>query len=241
MRSGAGRALVALLAMATFGAACGHAPPPAAIGAGLSVHHKTPSTAAVPTPGASEAPSAPASLTAELRRRAVGAPRETLPPPIADARIVIPKIGVDLPVYEGIDPWTLRFGPGHWEGTAAPGQLGNIVVAGHRTTFTHPFRDIDLIDAGDDVIFVTDAGTFTYEATDAFVVAQTDTWIADATDTATFTLFACHPKGSDRQRYVVKGRLVRADTNAAPAPPPDPDPSSMPPPSTPRRCVLCGG
>jgi sortase A len=244
MRSGAWRALIALLAMATsVGAACGHAPPPATVGAGLRVYRPQPPSAVTPA-AAEDAPQpSPVPMTAAPRRAA--AAQHPLAPPVSDARILIPRIGVDLPVYEGVDPWTLRFGPGHWEGTVAPGEVGNTVVAGHRTTFTHPFRDIDQIEAGDDVIFVTNGGTFTYHATDAFVVGDTDTWIADATDTATFTLFACHPKGSERERYVLKGELVRSETasdqSAQPAPAPSPSPSQQPPPSSQRHCLLCGG
>jgi sortase A len=240
MRSGAGRVWVALLATGIFfGAACGHAPPPAAVGAGLRVAARTPPPQAQPVEVAVAPTAAAATLPATPRRSAPAA--HALAPPVADARILIPSIGVDLPVYEGVDQWTLRFGPGHWEGTVAAGQPGNTVVAGHRTTFSHPFRDIDQIAIGDDVIFVTSAGTFTYHATDAFVVGERDTWIANATDKATFTLFACHPKGSQRQRYVVKGELVRAEPAAEASSQPTDSASSSPPPSNPRHCVLCGG
>lgn len=167
------------------------------------------------------------------------APRQTAPRrPQATGRIVIPKIGVDLETYEGVDQWTLRFGPSWWDVTARPGDVGNTTFAGHRTTFTRPFYDIDRIAVGDEVTFTTAAGVFTYRATSSFVVEETAVWIAEPTDTPTFTLFACHPKGSERQRYVVKGDLVRAErvgsaTAAPPSPPEERGPSS------PRTCLLC--
>ncbi len=72
--------------------------------------------------------------------------------------IAIPKLGVDAPLLEGIRLTTLDNGPGHWPGTAMPGQIGNVVVAAHRTSHGGPFRNIDQLVAGDAVMFTTDAG-----------------------------------------------------------------------------------
>ena len=47
-------------------------------------------------------------------------------------------------------------GPGHWPGTALPGQLGNAVVAGHRTSHNRDFRNIDQLVPGDEIILSTD-------------------------------------------------------------------------------------
>ncbi|HVF08336.1 MAG TPA: class E sortase, partial [Actinomycetota bacterium] len=116
---------------------------------------------------------------------------------------------------------TIDRGPSHWPGTAEPGDVGNTVFPGHRTTNTRPFFNIDQLRNGDQVIFVRAGGRFTYEVTETFTVYPDETWIADPTDTPTFTIFACHPKGSAKQRYVAKGRLVRAErTQQAPPPPP---------------------
>jgi sortase A len=193
MKVGAARALGALLAVvALSNAACGQrAGEINAVGTGLRV---LPRVVVVPGPLAA--------------RPAIFTPPPVASSPAAGGRIVIPKIGLDLPTYEGVDAWTLRFGPGHWETTAEPGQVGNTTFAGHRTTFTRPFHDIDQLEPGDEVIFVTATGTFTYRVTDSFVVSDHDSWIADPTDTPTFTIFACHPKGSERERYVVKGEMV---------------------------------
>ncbi|MGA0416290.1 MAG: sortase domain-bontaining protein, partial [Ilumatobacteraceae bacterium] len=54
--------------------------------------------------------------------------------------IEIPKIDVSMTMYEGIRLSTLDRGPGHWPGTAMPGQVGNVVVAGHRTSGHQVFR-----------------------------------------------------------------------------------------------------
>ena len=53
--------------------------------------------------------------------------------------------------------------------------------------------------------------TSVYEVTDNFVVPGSETSIALPTPDATMTLFACHPKGSAKQRIVLKGRLISAN------------------------------
>jgi sortase A len=122
--------------------------------------------------------------------------------------VEIPKLGIVHPLVEGIGLEQLHWAPGHWPGTAMPGQVGNTVFAGHRVTHTRPFLDIDLLVPGDQIIFRMPNGTFTYEITGSQVVSPRDVHIVDPTPDATVTLFACHPKHSARQRYVVRGRLI---------------------------------
>ena len=122
--------------------------------------------------------------------------------------IRIPKLGVDAPLLEGIRLTTLDNGPGHWPGTAMPGQVGNVVVAGHRTSHGGPFRNIDQLVAGDVVQFETADGLIDYHVTKTHVVNPDDVWIVDPTDTPTATLFACHPPGSVKQRIVVNLALA---------------------------------
>jgi sortase A len=125
-------------------------------------------------------------------------------PQIQLGRIAIPKLGVDEPLYEGIRLTTLDLGPGHWPGTAMPGEVGNAVIAGHRTSHSAPFRYLDQLVPGDTIEFTTTAGVTTYEVTETMIVQPDAVWIVDPTPTATATLFACHPPGSVSQRIVVK-------------------------------------
>ena len=129
-------------------------------------------------------------------------------PQQAFGMVVIPKINLVHPIFDGIDETAIHWGPGHWPGSALPGQPGNTVFAGHRVTHTRPFLDIDLLAPGDLIIFHLATGTFTYQVTDHQIVYPKDTWIADPTPDATVTLFACHPKHSALQRYVVRGKLI---------------------------------
>jgi sortase A len=131
-------------------------------------------------------------------------------PIVKIGEINIPKIGLVHPIYEGVTLTVIDHGPGHWPGSAAPGQLGNAVFAGHRVTHSHPFRRINELVPGDEIIFKMQNGTFTYKMTSFQIVTPKDVHIVDPTRDATLTLFACHPPGSARQRYVVKGAFVSA-------------------------------
>ena len=122
--------------------------------------------------------------------------------------VEIPKIGLVHPVFEGIHESELHWGPGHWPGSAMPGAPGNAVFAGHRVTHTRPVLDIDRLAVGDHMVFRTADGTFTYEVTEHLIVTPDAVWIAQPTPDPTVTIFACHPKRSAKQRYVVRGRLI---------------------------------
>ncbi|HEX2782173.1 MAG TPA: class E sortase [Ilumatobacteraceae bacterium] len=117
--------------------------------------------------------------------------------------IEIPKIGVTKSMYEGITLSTLNHGPGHWPGTAMPGSQGNVVIAGHRVSHDKPFRNLDKLVPGDQVIMTTDAGRFVYQVTGTDIVYPDALWIVDQTADYTATLFACNPPGSTKQRIVV--------------------------------------
>lgn len=143
-------------------------------------------------------------------RQNLGGDVHPMVPHAAFGLIVIPRINLVHPIFEGIDETTIHWGPGHWPGSALPGQRGNTVFAGHRVTHTRPFLDIDLLVPGDQIIFHLATGTYTYEVTGHLIVNPEDVWIVDQTPDPTVTIFGCHPKHSAKQRYVVRGRLVSA-------------------------------
>jgi sortase A len=129
-------------------------------------------------------------------------------PVVAVGEMEIPKIGLVHTIYEGVSLTVVDHGPGHWPGTPMPGGWGNSVFAGHRTTNSRPFRNLDQLVEGDAIIFRTDQGTFTYRVTKTEVVHWDDVWIVDQHPGRTLTLFACHPPGSAEFRYVVFGELA---------------------------------
>lgn len=122
-------------------------------------------------------------------------------PPIG--RIAIPAIDLDVELEAGIRLTTLDRGPGHWPGSAMPGEVGNVVIAGHRTSHGAEFRHLDKLLPGDEMVLTTDDGAFAYHVTATEIVEPDALWIIHPTDTPTATLFACHPLGSTAQRIVV--------------------------------------
>jgi sortase A len=127
----------------------------------------------------------------------------------AFAFLTIPKIGLDeVVVYEGVDRDTLKNGPGHMERTPLPGQVGNAVISGHRTTYGRPFFDFDLLAVGDHVMVETSIGTHTYEIREIQVVLPTDVWVTDPRPGSWLTMTTCEPKFSARQRLVVFAEMV---------------------------------
>lgn len=122
--------------------------------------------------------------------------------------ISIPRIGLNTPMLSGIRMTTLDRGPGHWPGTAMPGEPGNVVVAAHRTSHNAEFRSLDDLSPGDEVVFTTNSGAHTYRVNRTEIVNPDAVWIVNPTETPTATLFACHPPGSVRQRIVVFLDLV---------------------------------
>mgnify|MGYP001193107753 CR=1 FL=1 len=150
---------------------------------------------------------------------------ETVPPlePVPDgeptARIVIPKIGVDKIVVEGVSLRVLKKGPGHFPETPLPGQEGNAAIAGHRTTYGAPFHRIDELVPGDEITVETVQGEFRYVVSEQLIVAPTQVEVLDDKGDDRLTLIACHPKYSARQRIVVVAQLA-PEVEALPAPPP---------------------
>jgi sortase A len=214
MRRGTGLIAASALVLAT--SACG--------GSG---HDTLPTLAATTTTAAPPPPTTTTTLapttTSTLAPTTTPAPTTTLPPPSpvapppedgsSEARvqigtIEIPKLGLASPMWEGIKLSTLNRGPGHWPGTAMPGEVGNVVVAGHRVSHNREFRHVERLAPGDDVVMTTATGRFTYVVVSTEIVAPEALWIVDQTAAPTATLFACHPPGSVRQRIVVHLRLA---------------------------------
>jgi len=176
---------------------------PATDGPTTSASTTAPSTTAAPTTAATTtvAPTTTASPLPTPART----PRNAHAPE-AELRIgtiEIPKVGLNHVLFEGITLTTLNKGPGHWPGTALPSQDGNVVVAGHRVTHSRPFRHIDTMGPGDEVIFTIGSGRHTYTFARNEIVPPTGMHIVQQTPDKTATIFACHPPGSARFRFVV--------------------------------------
>lgn len=93
----------------------------------------------------------------------------TLHPELIDgkafARIHIPTFGVDynFTIQEGTDDASLEVGPGHYKGTALPGEPGNFAVAGHRVGKGAPFNDLDNLSSCDQIVIETSTDFYIYK------------------------------------------------------------------------------
>jgi sortase A len=133
-------------------------------------------------------------------------------------RIVIPRIHVDMVVVQGTSERDLEKGPGHYAVTSLPGLGGTVAIAGHRTTWLHPFRHIDQIRTGDSVYLRMPYATFRYVVTGHRVVDAHDWSILRRRPWEKLVLTACHPLFSASERWAVFARLeaVRPETQSGP-------------------------
>ncbi len=153
------------------------------------------------------------------------------------ANLYIPRLGTDyaFTIVQGVDDASLEKGPGHYPGTALPGQVGNFAVAGHRVGKGEPFLNLDQLRPGDAVVVETKTEWFVYrvlgdpasgnlEVPDAQgvvgrqIVSPSDVAVVapvpgrpGATPTqALMTMTTCHPKYTADQRMIVHALLSRS-------------------------------
>lgn len=153
----------------------------------------TPSTTASPTPA--------------------GPPAEG----VAFAKLYIPRMEKPKPwnIVEGTSTSDIQYAPGHYIGTAMPGEVGNFSLAGHRTLAI--FWDLDRIQNGDVIVVETSDAWYIYAATSRRIVTPTAVDVVapvpdhpgQAPTKASVTLTTCNPKGQNYQRLVIHGELVR--------------------------------
>ena len=123
-------------------------------------------------------------------------------------RIVIPSIGLDVVMLEGTSKSDLKEGPGHWEETPFPGQGGNFVVSGHRTTYGAPFFKLDDVEVGDEIQLIMPYVIARYQAILNIIVYPDEVETVRSVGREQVSLAACHPLYSAKQRVVVIGDLV---------------------------------
>lgn len=161
------------------------------------------------------------------------------------AVIYIPRLGADYHrvMLEGSAEKELSQGPGHYVGTAMPGEQGNLAIAGHRVGKGSPFLDLDQLRPGDPIVVETKDDWYVYRvlgdpATGAFtgdssgipgqeIVTPSQTDVISPTPDAApsappsgayLTLTTCHPKFSARKRLIIHARLDGAAYSKADAP-----------------------
>jgi sortase A len=123
-------------------------------------------------------------------------------------RIELPTLDRDYVMVRGTDEATLRKGPGHYPDTSFPGQGETMAVAGHRTTYLAPFRTIDQLEPGDDIVLSMPYAELTYEVERQRIVPPTETSVTDDVGHEQLVLSACHPLYSAAERLIVFARLT---------------------------------
>ncbi len=140
--------------------------------------------------------------------------------------IHLPRFGQDYqprPVLEGTSLDLLARGVGHYEGSALPGQVGNVAIAGHRVTYGRPFNLIAELKTGDPIVIETADTWYVYRMRSHLIVTPDRVDVvapvpeqpgAEPTERL-LTLTACHPMYSARERYIVHAELDRWQPKSA--------------------------
>lgn len=133
--------------------------------------------------------------------------------PIAENnRLLIPKIGVDTAIVEGLALDVLDRHEGVWHQTGSV--AGNFVLAGHRFRYLPPntstFYNLDRLESGDTIAVDWYQNRYTYKVVEKFTVDEKRVDVIAATNTARLTLYTCSDR-RERDRIVVVAELVPPD------------------------------
>ncbi|WP_336212633.1 class E sortase [Nonomuraea sp. LPB2021202275-12-8] len=139
----------------------------------------------------------------------------------AVAMLRIPRLGrgYEYAVVEGVEAAHLKRGPGHYPGSAMPGEVGNFVVSGHRTTYAAPFNRLDELERDDEIVVEAREARYTYRVTSQDIVEPDEIDVVapvpgkpDIRPIRPYiTLSTCHPEYSAAQRLIVYGVLKRTE------------------------------
>jgi sortase A len=121
--------------------------------------------------------------------------------------IRIDAIEVNAPIVQG-DGWEeLKRGVGQHLASANPGQPGNLVLTGHNDIYGEVFKDLDQLEAGDEITIYSANNSYKYVVTETQIVAPTKVDVMNPTPNATLTLISCYPYRIDTQRIVIFAEL----------------------------------
>jgi sortase A len=127
------------------------------------------------------------------------------------AVLAIPKLRLEVPVFDGTDDTTLNQGAGRIIGTARPGEPGNIGIAAHRDGFFRSLKDVQL---GDQVKLATLEQSVSYVVDAIEIVSPNDVAVLRPGTHPSLTLVTCYPfyfVGDAPQRYIVHASLVGSE------------------------------
>ena len=116
----------------------------------------------------------------------------------------IPRLNLEVPVYDGTADAVLDLAAGRIEETALPGTPGNVGIAAHRDGFFRVLKDIK---EGDALVLDTPVATEHYRVQWIRITTPDDVSVIDPTPTPAVTLVGCYPfyhVGSAPQRFIVR-------------------------------------
>jgi len=122
-----------------------------------------------------------------------------------DNTLVIPALGMSETIHEGAGIHTLHFGVWHLPNTGSPDKGGNMVMAGHRYTYSGSgvFYHLDLVKTGDPIVLYWQHQRYNYVVTKTEVVPPTETSVQAPSSDAHLTVYTCTPMWTFKNRLVV--------------------------------------
>jgi LPXTG-site transpeptidase (sortase) family protein len=127
--------------------------------------------------------------------------------------LVIPKIGVRIPIAEGNDESALSEGAWRLPGTSTPDAGGNTALAAHRFKYLPPHEEtfylLDKLQAGDEFTVYWQGKEYQYKVASSYKVQPDAIEVLAQTETPTITLITCAPLFSAKERLIVSAELVQ--------------------------------
>jgi sortase A len=127
---------------------------------------------------------------------------------VPEAVLQIPELELSVAVYDNAQRPALERGAGWVEGTAQPGQAGNVAIAGHRDGY---FRPLENIEPGQEIVLQTGTQKLRYRVADISIVDPLDVDVLDATESSMLTLITCYPfryVGFAPDRFIVRAQMI---------------------------------
>lgn len=147
-------------------------------------------------------------------------------PPIPDynPEIIISKLGLQAPLRLDIAPTDiieqLKYGVVHYQYSATPDTVGNVVLVGHSSDFPWSngsyktiFSLLDKLVVGDEIVVPYKQDKYVYAVTESKVVPATELSVLKKTDSSILTLITCYPVGTSQKRLIIRAKLVSGKTS----------------------------
>jgi sortase A len=153
--------------------------------------------------------------TATITDTMSGTTGTPLPDPITESdpslptQLRIPRLKIDTRVREvdiHFDSWEWEvadFMAGHHVGTGVPGDVGNVVIAGHRDVRGSVFLNLDKVKKGDEIFVHSGRGVFRYVVRTTKIVKPTSVEVLAPTTDHRLTLITCTPVKLATHRIIV--------------------------------------